>query len=237
MTDPKTFLQRTYQNLLILKEREAKYGGNTPLELLNQIEDHEKAIFLTRQRLDGLLNDDDWRESLAPLILSDPTRPAAALVPGDDALPHPLPPAADDDDDTDVTIIIQGDVTLGDQFNFSGDFRGAVLNIKSTLNQVNQRVAAMPGVDESLKAELQQFIAQLSAALQPLPPERTEAAEAVAQAAQLLVNEATEAHPNRTILQISGEGLKQAAQSLADLAPAVVTLAAQVVETAKKLTG
>jgi hypothetical protein len=233
MTDPKTFLQRTHQNLLILKEREAKYGGNAPLELLNQIEDHEKAIFLTRHRLDGHLSDDDWREALAPLILSDPTRPAAPSFPGDDALPHPLPPP--DDDDTDVTIIVQGDITLGDQFNLSGDFRGAALNLKSTLNQVNQRVEALPGADESLKAELQRLIAQLSAALQLLPPEQAEAAEAVAQAAHLLVNEATDASPNQTILQISGEGLKQAARSLADLAPAVVSLAEQLVQIVRTL--
>jgi len=40
MNDPKDTLLKLKQNLNILKEREAKYGGNAPLELLNTIEDY-----------------------------------------------------------------------------------------------------------------------------------------------------------------------------------------------------
>jgi hypothetical protein len=46
VADFKAVLIKLQQNLNILREREAKYGGNTPLELLNQIEDHQKAITL-----------------------------------------------------------------------------------------------------------------------------------------------------------------------------------------------
>jgi hypothetical protein len=35
------FLLKLQQNLIILREREAKYGNNAPLELLNQIGDHQ----------------------------------------------------------------------------------------------------------------------------------------------------------------------------------------------------
>jgi hypothetical protein len=73
MTDPETFYQQIYHRLLILKKREARYRGHTgvPPELLDQIEAHEKAIFLTRQRLDSLINEDAWRDALKLLALGD----------------------------------------------------------------------------------------------------------------------------------------------------------------------
>ncbi|MCB0154988.1 MAG: hypothetical protein KDF65_09325, partial [Anaerolineae bacterium] len=70
MTDPKTFLRKLKKNLNILKEREAKYGRNAPLELLNQIEDHERATALTEQLLASELTDVEWAEALKPLLVS-----------------------------------------------------------------------------------------------------------------------------------------------------------------------
>lgn len=42
MAYPKAFPCKLYENVNILREREAKYGGNVTLELLNQIDDHQK---------------------------------------------------------------------------------------------------------------------------------------------------------------------------------------------------
>lgn len=42
--DPKAFLTKLRNNLNILQEREAKYGGNAPLELLNQIGDRSALV-------------------------------------------------------------------------------------------------------------------------------------------------------------------------------------------------
>jgi len=70
MTDPKAILAELNQNLNILQEREAKYGGNAPLELLNQLEDHHRAIDLTRQAITGELSEADWHEALKPLLLA-----------------------------------------------------------------------------------------------------------------------------------------------------------------------
>jgi hypothetical protein len=58
------------QNLNILLEREAKYGGNIPLELLNQIEDHRQAIDLIEQALAGQLSEVDLEEALKSLLLA-----------------------------------------------------------------------------------------------------------------------------------------------------------------------
>jgi hypothetical protein len=69
VTDYQTFLLKLNQNLQILREREAKYGGQPPLELTNQIEDHRQAIALTKQAIAGELTEVEWREALEPLLL------------------------------------------------------------------------------------------------------------------------------------------------------------------------
>ncbi len=58
------------KNLNILLEREAKSGGNAPLELLNQIDDHRRAIDLIQQVLGGDLTGDELDEALKPLLLA-----------------------------------------------------------------------------------------------------------------------------------------------------------------------
>jgi formylglycine-generating enzyme required for sulfatase activity len=66
----KTTLQKLHTNLNTLREREAKHAGNVPLDLLNQIADHETAITLTEQALTGELTETEWREALKPLLVS-----------------------------------------------------------------------------------------------------------------------------------------------------------------------
>lgn len=70
MTDPKTYRRKLKKNLNTLREREAKYGRDVPLDLLNQIEDHEKAIALTDQVIAGEINQAEWQEALQPLLVS-----------------------------------------------------------------------------------------------------------------------------------------------------------------------
>lgn len=70
MTELKSFLTKLHKNLNILQEREAKYGSNAPLDLLNQIDDHHLAIALTEQAVGGEMSEAEWREAIAPLNLS-----------------------------------------------------------------------------------------------------------------------------------------------------------------------
>ena len=126
---------------------------------------------------------------------------------------------------------------MPDRFNMSGDFRGAIINIKSTLKNVQQSVGEIPTNDESAREELGKLIGQLSEALEKLPQENQEQAQAVAETAKALVETAGAEKPNKTMLQITGEGLKQAAQNLADVMPLVATIAGQIVMTVAKVTG
>lgn len=53
VVDLQLIIKKLQKSLNHSKEREAKYGGNAPPELWNEIEDHEKAIYLARQVLDA----------------------------------------------------------------------------------------------------------------------------------------------------------------------------------------
>jgi formylglycine-generating enzyme required for sulfatase activity len=62
-------LDRIKENLNMFREREARYGGNAPLELLNQIENHQQAIALIEQAIAGQLSENELREALQALNL------------------------------------------------------------------------------------------------------------------------------------------------------------------------
>jgi ElaB/YqjD/DUF883 family membrane-anchored ribosome-binding protein len=123
----------------------------------------------------------------------------------------------------------------GDTFNMSGDFRGANVNVKSTLTNVSQTVGALPNAEEAVKAELQSLLTQLNDALQEAGKERPKEAEAVAQQAGMLVETATKEHPNPVMVNINAEGLKRAAETLASITPAVLTIVTQIIATILKL--
>jgi hypothetical protein len=125
---------------------------------------------------------------------------------------------------------------MADRYNMSGDFRGAIINIKSTLTNVQQSVGEIHSNDEIARKELETLIGQLSEALQKIPAENQEQAQAVAETAKVLVDTAKAEKPNKTMLQISSEGLKRAAQNLAEVMPVIATIAGQIVMTVAKLT-
>ena len=63
-------LQQLNKNLQILQAREAKHNGNAPLDLLNQIAHHKKAIGLTEQAVKGQISQSEWQEALQPLLVT-----------------------------------------------------------------------------------------------------------------------------------------------------------------------
>jgi hypothetical protein len=133
--------------------------------------------------------------------------------------------------------LFQKESLMADRINLSGDFRGSIINIKSTLTNVQQSVGEIRTDDQVARKELEKLIGQLSEALQKVPEKSQEHAEAVAETAKSLVDTAKAEKPNKVMVQITGEGLKQAAKNLADVMPLVVTIASQIVLTVAKLTG
>ncbi|MBV7331133.1 ATP-binding protein [Chloroflexi bacterium TSY] len=102
MTDPKEYLFTLKQNLTILQEQEAQYSDRPPIELSNQIEDHKVAIDQTRLVITGEVSQQQWEDSLRPLLASlEKTR----------------------------AIVDQQNQQVGTQYNVAGDVQGdAVIN-------------------------------------------------------------------------------------------------------------
>ncbi|MBI1878970.1 MAG: tetratricopeptide repeat protein [Chloroflexi bacterium] len=69
-TKLKRYLKILQKDLNILREREAKYGGNAPVELLNEIDDHQTAIALAESALAGDISAEQLLEQINPLNVS-----------------------------------------------------------------------------------------------------------------------------------------------------------------------
>jgi hypothetical protein len=121
-----------------------------------------------------------------------------------------------------------GTFVAGDQFNQSGDFRGA--NIKSVLVDVTQTINNIPNANQSDKDKLKNLMIRLEDALGQVPPENKEEAEAVAETAKALIETASKEKPNKAMIEITGEGLKKAAKNIASVTPIVLPIAIEIVK-------
>lgn len=124
---------------------------------------------------------------------------------------------------------------MADVFNMSGDFRGAIINIKSILKETTQIVNSLPKADQASKDELKQLIAQLNDELQKVPPDKAEEAEAVADSAKALIEATNKNRPNKVTVQVTAEGLKKAAENIAKVTPTVLAIATQIAVIASRL--
>ena len=122
----------------------------------------------------------------------------------------------------------QQTITHGPHYNLSGDFRGALLNIESTLHDVRQTVEALPAADDAARAGLIRLINRLDRALRAAPPGREAEAEEVATLAKELVVAAGAAKPRRGVIQSLGDDLTATAAALADVAPDAPAIARQI---------
>jgi hypothetical protein len=111
----------------------------------------------------------------------------------------------------------------------SGDFRGAIVNVDSILTNLRQSIGADSTMDVAIRGELSELIDQLNQALEKLPSDSAQEAEAVAWAAESLVEAAIEDSPNRFKIEITREGLMKAAQNIATVMPIVLSIAEKIV--------
>ncbi|WP_374687275.1 hypothetical protein [Promineifilum sp.] len=129
---------------------------------------------------------------------------------------------------------VGGDEIKGSKYVMSGDFRGAVLNIESRLDNVVQSIGAMPAAAPDQKARLAELVGQLKAALGRAP--EAQAADAVNLAKRLdaLAQEVAGDAPDREYVAELGELLQRAAAKLSAV-PGVGDLVAAIVELATSL--
>jgi ElaB/YqjD/DUF883 family membrane-anchored ribosome-binding protein len=115
---------------------------------------------------------------------------------------------------------VAGDVKQGDHIDFSGaTISGSNFNLKATLTNVTQTIGSLPNTGAEDKAKLEELIKQLEAVLQQVPQEKKEEAETVTAMVEQTVNAAKSG--NKTMFNITAKGLKEAAQAIAGVMPAV----------------
>lgn len=122
-------------------------------------------------------------------------------------------------------------------YTLSGDFRGAVLNIESTLRDTRQRIANLPRVDTVARAELTQLMDELTPLLTTVPPLLLPDSEQLAEGVQALIGTAAVAQPNRTSMRLLGQGVKDIAGRFSHAAPRVLEIVEQIVSIVANVAG
>lgn len=125
---------------------------------------------------------------------------------------------------------IAGDEVKGSKFYMSGDFRGAMINIQSRLDNVTQTIGAMPAVRPDQKEQLAQLIAELKRTLTQIAPQQTPDAETLVRRIGALAEEATASNPDRAAVRDLSDIVRRAADRLAPTVPTVITLVASIIE-------
>lgn len=105
---------------------------------------------------------------------------------------------------------------------------GGIVNVKSSLNQVTQKIQSAGSMPAGRRDELAKLINELSAALAMVEGERPQDAERVVKSAEMVVSEVTKEKPNASFLKVTVEGLKEAAKAVEAIAPAVLSVAAKI---------
>lgn len=123
----------------------------------------------------------------------------------------------------------------GDQFNMSGDFRGAILNIKSTLQNVTQTIGTIPYAGEQEKVQLVDLIQKLEAIFEEAigqgdaPAELSDDYEKMIKRIKAMVDEANDDKPDEEMIQTWGDRVKKQAEEVGKFLPAVLPLATAIV--------
>jgi len=126
----------------------------------------------------------------------------------------------------DPRIMIMGEVTVSqDKINITNT--GGIVNVKSTLNNVTQMIQAS-SLPEAKADELCTLMEELKRALEDVPEAKAEDAQRVAQTAELLASEAVKENPKKSFLNLTKEGLKEAAEAVAEIAPKVLATAGKI---------
>lgn len=121
-------------------------------------------------------------------------------------------------------------------YTLSGDFRGAVLNIESTLHDTRQQIASLPRVDAGARAELAKLLDELTHLLTAVPPSLLPDSEQLAEGMQALIGAAAVEQPNRTGLRLLEQGVKAMMARFIHAAPRVLEITEQIVSIVANVT-
>jgi len=123
---------------------------------------------------------------------------------------------------------------IGDNITI-GNVEGSNISIKA--RDVRQTIGSAPAFNNNDKETLDKLIGQLETALNSAPPAKASEAEAVLTMLKSLIEEVSKQKPNKTMISVSANGLKEAAETLKAVVPAVLTISGQIVSHILKTTG
>lgn len=132
---------------------------------------------------------------------------------------------------------VAGDEVRGSKYVMSGDFRGAILNIESRLDNVTQLLGGMTTAAPDQRAELARLVGELKAALAAVPPEGVQDAANVTKRVEALAEEVAGDGADPEYVRDLGESLRRAAEKLASAAPRVVSLAVAIARIVGEIVG
>jgi hypothetical protein len=117
-----------------------------------------------------------------------------------------------------------GDINMGHNINVSGP---AIVAIDSTLNNVSQTISTADGLSTVQKSQLEEMVKALRTELDGLKATHPDETREIADAVQKAVATASKPPEERkkSLLQLSANGLKEAAELVKDIAPNVLTTA------------
>jgi hypothetical protein len=111
---------------------------------------------------------------------------------------------------------------------FNGNFQGAIISFQSELTHVKQIISSAPNLDDSTKAQFQDLMQKLFGELNNAPGDKADEAEAVLETAKTLADTVSKEKSNKFLVTISAEGLKKAAENLANVMPTILVIANQI---------
>lgn len=117
--------------------------------------------------------------------------------------------------------------------NGSINISGSTVGVISAGNNANitigtQQITALPNASEDTKSKLKQLIEQLAQELKKVPADKQELAKEIAGIVESLLTHANAKEPNKTLLKITADGLKEAVKALVSVIPAVLPLATEI---------
>ncbi len=131
------------------------------------------------------------------------------------------------------SVVQLGDTNVSNNINVGGS---AIINIDSVLKGVTQTIGGAPGLDKGQKAELEGLVNSLKSDLELAKASHADEVKEITAALEKAVSNASKPAQERkkSILELSAKGLKDAAETVKDVAPAILTTAGLI---AKFITG
>ncbi len=117
-----------------------------------------------------------------------------------------------------------GDTHVSNNINVGGS---AIINIDSVLKDVTQTIGGAPGLDKGQKTELEGLVNSLKSDLESVRATHADEVKEITSALEKAVAHASKPPQERkkNILELSAKGLKDAAETVRDVAPAILSTA------------